>query len=756
MTMDKLMHKERFFSALPRMEAQFGNLITLRERTNSSVPGLSQGFLASLIQFQPMLEIHLLDESDNPVTWKEVEKKIDPVESVRVFEADGLILTQKTLVQGNDILMDISLSRSETCTGEFKYELSGACLFSPQGVPYHWDEERNVSWNIESNREMRGKWQDDVEFRFAFSEDLCGFQVGSLAEEKIAKEHYFTSFNLKKRFTYYVPRDNRLGAGGSRVSTRNVSYSAIWEPDFDEQGVAVLAFRYTLGKNLPQDFPMAVTEYEKRRSEIQKEWDEFVEKIPPFTCGDKDLERIYYTSWYVLKAARISMEEERFRFPFTSVNKFHYYNQFFWDSAFQAIAWLWFNDGEPAENEMKNFVAHQWRNGMIPYELFMFSINSREWMDGDGKSTGTTQPPVIGITISEIFKKFQNKEYPAFFYDSLLKYETWLSVYRDLGRRGLSAYVNIWETGWDNSPRLDDAARNRVLDPYIEGVDFNVYIYLLRKTILDMARWLGKPEPEEVRTRMEMCRASMNEFMYEKGDGFYYDLEAGTDKKVKVKTAAGILTLMTDIPDESQRKRIVEQYVMSEEEFLTGAPFPSVSRSEDSYDPQDFWRGANWPQITWSLLYGLKDDNPEEAGVILDRFLDKTSRNDNCYEYYHSETGEGAGLPFQGWGALYTDFVIRFVAGLNPTEKGFRFRPVSKKYTDFSLENVVVKDHILNISRSGESWSISWEGMGELEFSGSASFEAEIIGNYVVVHVESGCEAEMKTSGNIRLGENDG
>ena len=115
-------------------------------------------------------------------------------------------------------------------------------------------------------------------------------------------------------------------------------------------------------------------------------------------------------------------------------------------------------------------------------------------MDGRRrKSSGTTQPPVIGITISEIFKKFRNRDYPAFFYESLLKYENWLNLYRDLGNRGLSAYINIWETGWDNSPRLDGAARNRVLDPYIEGVDFNIFIYLLRKTILDMARWLEKP-----------------------------------------------------------------------------------------------------------------------------------------------------------------------------------------------------------------------------------------------------------------------
>ena len=61
-----------------------------------------------------MLEIHLLDESGNPVPWKEVEKSMDPVEGIRIFETDGMVLTQKSLVQDNEILMDISLA----CKGE--------------------------------------------------------------------------------------------------------------------------------------------------------------------------------------------------------------------------------------------------------------------------------------------------------------------------------------------------------------------------------------------------------------------------------------------------------------------------------------------------------------------------------------------------------------------------------------------------------------------------------------------------------------
>ncbi len=733
--MNSTTHKERFFSAIPKTEAQFGNLITLREKEGSKIPGIHQGFLASLIQFQPLIELTLFNSSGGKVCWEKSEHTVNPVEVIKRFEAEGLSLVQRTIVQGDEVLLDLELQLAPDDSLEKpRIEFSGASLFSPQGVPYHWDEERRISWRRNGKQELTGQWGKDVYFSLSFSEELNSLTLKQLASDDVVKDQYFSSFNLKKRFTYWVPLEKRRNDEVlNEVSSRNTGYCGIWTPSFSPDGRAFMAIRFSLSKEISGIVPKPQADYDAKKISLSKNWEQFVDNFPEFSCSDSDLERIYYTSWYILQSGQISFPQERFRHSFTSVNKFHYYNQFFWDSAFQAIAWLWYNEAGPAESEMKNFVSQQWRNGMIPYELFMYPINGREWMDGDGRTTGTTQPPVIGITIREVFNKYKNTDYPAYFYNSLLKYENWLSLYRDLDKRGLSSYINIWETGWDNSPRFDKAARNRVLDPYIEGVDFNVYIYQLRQTILDMARWLEKPEPELVRKRMEMSKKSMNELMYREDDGFYYDLEAGTSERVLVKTAAGLLPLLTDIPDKKQKLCLIKNYLMSEEEFFTGAPVPSVSRSEESYDPRDFWRGANWPQITWSILYGIKDDYPCEAGDILDRFLSKTSLNTNCYEYYHSETGEGAGLPFQGWGALYTDFIIRFIGGINPTEEGFNFRPLSKRYTKFEFHGIQMRNTSLSISRDDKVWELKWEGIGEIKFSGIDTFNAEFNSGQIIL-----------------------
>jgi hypothetical protein len=68
--------------------------------------------------------------------------------------------------------------------------------------------------------------------------------------------------------------------------------------------------------------------------------DGFLEGVPEFRAGDK-LSNVCTHELVHPEGKRVHFDDPRFPYPFTSVNKHHYYNQFFWDSAYQAIAWLW-------------------------------------------------------------------------------------------------------------------------------------------------------------------------------------------------------------------------------------------------------------------------------------------------------------------------------------------------------------------------------------------------------------------------------
>jgi hypothetical protein len=360
--------------------------------------------------------------------------------------------------------------------------------------------------------------------------------------------------------------------------------------------------------------------------------------------------------------------------------------------------------------------------GRVGAEKLCFSVNGREWMETDFRTTAATQPPVIAISLLEIYKKFGNKSLLSFFYEPLLKYEQWLWNYRDLGKRGLAYLYHIWESGTDNSPKFDRITRNRLLDPALESVDFNVFVYLLRKTLIESAGILGVAPPDYLAERVEKTKLAMNSLMLDPADSFYYDIYAGGTEKVRVKTFSGILPLITDIPEPATRKALTDLYLLSETEFNTPCPVATVSRAESSFGSNDFWRGANWPQITWSFVYGIKPYCPAAAAEILDKYLRTSASQSLCNEYCDSVTGEGVGLTFQGWGTLYIDLIIRHVVGIEPFTQGFHFNPLPTGYRNFAIKNLKIHGLDLAVTRKEEQWQFSFNQTAQLTLKKTIPF----------------------------------
>lgn len=129
--------------------------------------------------------------------------------------------------------------------------------------------------------------------------------------------------------------------------------------------------------------------------------------------------------------------------------------------------------------------------------------------------------------------------------------------------------------------------------------------------------------------------------------------------------------------------------------------------SEPCFNSGDFWRGPNWPNITWLIIYGVKKYNPEAASIILDKYLSSSLKDNICYEHCDSITGEGTGWPFQGWGTLYIDLIIRHVLGIEPRPDGFSFYPLTTRYSDVSVDNLLIHNLNLSVNRKGNKWEFS-------------------------------------------------
>ena len=90
-----------------------------------------------------------------------------------------------------------------------------------------------------------------------------------------------------------------------------------------------------------------------------------------------------------------------------------------------------------------------------------------------------------------------------------------------------------------------------------------------------------------------------------------------------------------------------------------GAPFGprGVHRDEASYEPDQYWRGPAWPQLTYLLWCAA--GRAERNGVIgsavartLASGLVDGARRSGLAEYWNPDTGEGRGAAPQSWAGL--------------------------------------------------------------------------------------------------------
>jgi glycogen debranching enzyme len=407
----------------------------------------------------------------------------------------------------------------------------------------------------------------------------------------------------------------------------------------------------------------------------------------------------------VLKSNRVEVTDHPvFPDPFTAVCKFHYFNQFFWDSAFQAVAWLWCNDPRYAREELVNFVHNQWRSGLIPHELFLWENAGRDWPASNYRSSTTTQPPVIGWALMEIYRKIGDKDLLRAFYPALQRYEEWLWRDRDGDRDGLSCTTNIWESGCDNSPRWDGVVRRvqrgRELDPWSESADFNAFLYLLRRSLGEMAAILGEEPLREVARRANLTRRAFRRLLWDEADGFFYDALEPDHTPIRVKTHAGLLALLGDLATPRQARRLILEHLMNPQEFLTTCPCPDVAASEPTFSSTDYWRGANFPCITWAVLEAAARHDRNAATEVLQRFLATTTARLQCGEYYDSLRGQEAGMKHQGWGAVVIDMICRRVCGLVPDEAGPALEPLDIGLAWFWLEDVSYQGRRVDVTWS--------------------------------------------------------
>ncbi|GAA2433607.1 hypothetical protein GCM10010191_54760 [Actinomadura vinacea] len=330
-------------------------------------------------------------------------------------------------------------------------------------------------------------------------------------------------------------------------------------------------------------------------------------------------------------------------------------------------------------------------------------------------TSGLMQPPVHGIAVRRVLDAARRAgpgelhsaaDRIRGLWPGLLAWHRYLAERRDPDHRGLLTIYHGWESGMDNSPRWDvpysavvpakafvpfrradvhaldtmDGAAQRPTDG-----DYARYQWLieeLRQAGYDDARAretlsflvadvfasaifaaasaelatvgdeLGLPGTDELTGHAERFRRGVASTAGD--DGFATDLDLRTGQPLHSQTIAGFAPLLCGGVSPAQHRALVDALFSPDwcgHPGLAVALPPSTSPSSPSFDPARYWRGPQWPPMTWLLIWGLeRSGEPEAAAVLRASALDQLS--DGVFaEYYHPFTGTPLGGRPQSWTA---------------------------------------------------------------------------------------------------------
>ncbi|MFC2124736.1 trehalase family glycosidase, partial [Bacteroidota bacterium] len=255
---------------------------------------------------------------------------------------------------------------------------------------------------------------------------------------------------------------------------------------------------------------------------------------------------------------------------------------FFWDTGFMTMFCNYAHPYVPGIQSMDNFYIKQHPDGEICRQINRETgVDYEEWTNSEDKNLFSRWGPLYrgGITWDV---KYKGRDVPApkpvltldalnhpiaawvelesyrmtgdverlvGIWDSLVKY---YEVFQRYLRQGNGLYITDWAS-MDNSPRNDFLVDGGC------GIDISAEMVLFAKCMSTIADIIGRPmEVEKYSNDAEELTKLINDQMWSKQDGFYYDLTID-DEKIPIKTVAAFWTLLAEVASNSQAEYLFDE-----------------------------------------------------------------------------------------------------------------------------------------------------------------------------------------------------
>jgi len=386
-----------------------------------------------------------------------------------------------------------------------------------------------------------------------------------------------------------------------------------------------------------------------------------------------ETERVLRQNWVV-------GERRGTRFEYTEPSPGRYPWQWYWDSCFAAIVWRRFEPAR-ARAELESLLAAQRPDGFIGHTIFwrsrvsllrslFYNVAKR-----DTDQTESIQPPLLAwawrIAVGDPVEE-----------PRIGRQVDWLARNRDLEGDGLLWIVQPDESGLDASPKFEEVWGRRANG----RIGFPLLVHRNRQLGWDARRVrdAGGPvlcEPL-VNTLWSLSLQALGrpsatpalvDRLWDEGRGLFLDEAQPAGLRPQTLTWASLAPLaLPDLPEEIGR-RLVEEHLLSEREFLTPVAPPSVAVGERGYEPggghgpiRRYWRGPTWVNSAWLVWLGLRRLGYEaEAEQLASGVIGAVAR-EGLREYYDPRNGNGLGAKDFAWSAL--------VAELADPDPPYRFK----------------------------------------------------------------------------------
>lgn len=296
-------------------------------------------------------------------------------------------------------------------------------------------------------------------------------------------------------------------------------------------------------------------------------------------------------------------------------------------------AWLCDEGKQIARNTIEAFISFQKEDGQLPFGIF----------DGSVSASGETSVAYSQIQEVVSFSKlaymtytfFPEKDYLEKIYKACVGWNNWLKNNRMTLGKGLIEMFVGFDTGHDNSARLEgmtchgnntiNGVRQNASvlpenDPVVPilAVDMNCNYYAGKRALEKMAKQLGDyTAAQKWAEEAAEVKAKMMELLYDEEDMFFYDVDKNGNKR-KCKSCTVFHLFMEGVlwPEEKLAIDIYEKHVKNPEEFWTEYPFPSMAVNDPAWkktSPNNCWGYFSQALIAlrttmWMERYGRQAD----------------------------------------------------------------------------------------------------------------------------------------------------